>query len=156
MVARIAKELPAVSASLYPEPYRSTVLPRELRRLGDAFGLTRIGVSLVTVLAGKQSSVLHHHTHEEELVYMLEGELVLHTREGEEVLRPGMVVAYRAGAGESHHMINRSDESATYLVVSNRHPDDQVEYPDADLAVHRGPDGNYVFTRKDGSRVESA
>jgi uncharacterized cupin superfamily protein len=155
MVAKVAREIFALSATVYPEPHRSTVLPREIRRLGDAFGLTQIGVSLITVLPGKQSSLLHHHSHEDELVYVLEGELVLHTGAGEEVLRPGMVVGYRAGAGEAHHMINRSGASATYLVVSNRHPDDGVEYPDEDLAVRKGPDGKYVATRKDGSPFAS-
>jgi uncharacterized cupin superfamily protein len=151
MVAKVATEIAAVSSTVYPEPYRSSVLPREVRRLGDAFGLTQVGVSLATILPGKQSSLLHHHSHEDELVYMLEGELVLHTGSGEEVLRPGMVVGFRAGAGEAHHMINRSAASATYLVASNRHPDDGAEYPEEDLAVKKGADGKYVATRKDGT-----
>jgi uncharacterized cupin superfamily protein len=107
--------------------------------------------STSAIKSQKQSSLLHHHSHEDELVYMLEGELVLHTRAGEEVLRPGMVVGYRAGAGEAHHMINRSAASATYLVVSNRHPDDGASYPEDDLAVKKGADGKYVATRQDGT-----
>src|SRR5439155_9394683 len=90
MIAKEAKEIAALSASGYPEPYRSRVLPRETRRLGDAFGLTAIGVSQVTIFPGKESSMRHHHTHEDELIYVLEGELVLHTDAGEETLRPGM------------------------------------------------------------------
>jgi uncharacterized cupin superfamily protein len=51
------QELPALSRSGYPEPYRSRVLPRAQRALGDALGLTRIGVKLVQVLPGQ--GILH-------------------------------------------------------------------------------------------------
>jgi uncharacterized cupin superfamily protein len=152
MSAKDAKTIEAVSVSGYPEPFRSSVLPREVRRLGDAFGLKALGVSLVTIFPGKESSMRHTHTHEDELVYMLEGDLVLHTSEGEEPFRPGMVVGFRAGDGNAHHFLNRSDKSAMFLVMSNRHPDDAATYPDIDLAVKK-IDGKYVFTRKDGSRV---
>ncbi len=153
MGAKVAMEIEAMSRSMYPEPYRSRVLPRELRRLGDAFGLTAIGVNLITVRAGKESSMRHAHTHEDELVYMLDGELVLRTDDGEEPFRPGMVVGVRAGDGNGHQFLNRSDRSATFLVISNRHPDDGVTYADVDLAVRKA-DGKLVFTRKDGSSVE--
>jgi uncharacterized cupin superfamily protein len=154
MVAKETKEIAALSVSGYPEPYRSRVLPREVRRLGDVFGLTAIGVSHVTIFPGKESSMRHHHTHEDELIYMLEGELVLHTDAGEETLRPGMVVGFRAGEGNGHHMINRSGANAAFLVMSNRHPEDGAAYPDIDLAVKKGADGKYAFTRKDGGPVE--
>jgi uncharacterized cupin superfamily protein len=41
------------NSSGYPEPYRSRVLPRVKRRLGDALGLTKIGVNLTTLPPGK-------------------------------------------------------------------------------------------------------
>lgn len=147
MIGKVAKDVQAVSASGYPEPFRSRVLPREVRRLGDAFGLTTIGASLVTIFPGKESSVRHHHTHEDELVFVLEGELVLHTNAGEEVLRAGMFVGFRAGDGNGHHLINRTTSNAVFLVVSNRHPDDGAEYPDDDLTVKK-VDGKYVFGPK--------
>jgi uncharacterized cupin superfamily protein len=152
MGAKVAKDVVASSVSGYPEPFRSRVLPREVRRLGDAFGLTAVGVSMVTIFPGKESSMRHTHTHEDELVYMLEGELVLRTNDGEEPFRPGMVIGFRAGDGNAHHLSNRSDRSATFLVISNRHPDDGASYPDIDLAV-KLTEGKYVFTRKDGSPV---
>ena len=60
---------------------------------------------------------------------------------------------FRAGDGNGHHLYNRSSKIATYLVVSNRHRDDRVNYADEDLAVQKGPDGKYVFTRKDGAPI---
>jgi uncharacterized cupin superfamily protein len=144
-------ELPAVSRSGYPEPFRSRVLPRDVRALGEPFGLTQLGVNHCTLPAGKHSSVRHAHTQEDELIYMLEGELIVETNAGEHVLRPGMVIGFAAGTGDAHRLINRSDGSARYLVMSNRHAQDTAVYPDEDLAAVKQPDGRYVFTHKDGT-----
>ncbi|HEU4406016.1 MAG TPA: cupin domain-containing protein [Polyangiaceae bacterium] len=138
------------STSGYPEPFRSRVLPREKRALGDPLGLTKIGVNLTTLLPGKESAVRHHHSHEDELVFVLEGEVVLHTDAGEQILTAGTCAGFPAGGRDGHHLINRSDKPARYLEISNRHPDDSAEYPDDDLGCHKGPDGRYVFTHKDG------
>jgi uncharacterized cupin superfamily protein len=151
MPAKLARDIPALSVSGYPEPYRSMVLPREVRC--DAFGLTHVGVSHVTILPGKESSMRHAHTHEDELVYVLEGELVSRTDEGEEVVKAGMVLGFRAGGGNAHHLVNRSGTPAVFLVISNRHPDDTAAYAEVDLAVHKNEVGKYVFTRKDGTPV---
>ena len=78
----------------YPEPYRSRVLPREKRALGDALGLTKIGINLTTLMPGKESSMRHWHTLEDELVYVLEGEVVLVTDSGEQVLGPGTCAGF--------------------------------------------------------------
>jgi uncharacterized cupin superfamily protein len=146
-------ELEIRTTSGYPEPYRSRVLPREKRALGDAVGLTKIGVNLTTLMPGKESSMRHFHTHEDELVYVLEGELVLCTDDEEQVLAPGTYAGFPAGARNGHHFINRSDRPVRYLEISNRDPNDVAEYtdPEVDLAVRRGPDGKFVFTRRDGS-----
>ncbi|MGA3122355.1 MAG: cupin domain-containing protein [Polyangiaceae bacterium] len=153
MLAKRVTELAARSRSVLPAHFRDRILPREVRALGDAFGLTAIGVNLVTLFPGKESSLRHHHSHEDELIYVLEGALVLHTHAGEEPLTAGMAAGFRAGDGNGHHLYNRSDKPATYLVVSNRHPEDQARYPDDDLAVHKGPDATYVFTRKSGAPI---
>ena len=153
MIARVAKQIAARSSSGYPQEFHPRVLPREVRPVGDAFGLTAIGVNLVTILPGKESSLRHHHSHEDELIYVLEGELVLHTNEGEERLQAGMVAGFCAGDGNGHHLINRSANNAVYLVVSNRHLLDSACYPDDDLAVRKGPDGKHKFTRKSEDSV---
>src|SRR5512143_2620602 len=79
----------ARSSSGYPEPFRSRVLPREKRALGDALGLTKIGVNLTTLPPNKESSMRHYHTREDEMVFVLEGEVVLRTDGGEQVRRAG-------------------------------------------------------------------
>lgn len=141
------------TSSGYPEPYRSRVLPREKRALGDPFGLTKIGINLTTLPPGKESSMRHWHTHEDEFVYVVEGEVVMRNDTGEHVLRAGMCAGWPAGDRNGHQLVNKSDRPARYLEVSNRHPEDGAEYtdPDVDLAYSKAPDGTNRFTHRDGT-----
>lgn len=143
------------TSSGYPEPYKSRVLPREKRALGDPFGLTKIGVNFTTLAPGKESSMRHWHTREDEFVYILEGEVVLRNDQGETTLRAGMCAGFPAGERNGHQLINRSDAPARYLEVSNRDGEDGAEYTDADvdLAYHNTPDQKGHFTRRDGSKI---
>src|SRR5262249_58192945 len=86
----------------YPEPFRSRVLPREKRALGDALGLTKFGVNLTTLPPGKESSMRHFHTLEDEMVFVLEGEVVLRTDEGEQLLTAGTCAGFPAGSRDGH------------------------------------------------------
>jgi uncharacterized cupin superfamily protein len=138
------------TSSGYPEPYRSRVLPREKRQLGDALGLKTFGVNLTTLQPGKESSMRHWHTREEEFVYVLEGEVVLVTDSGEQVLRAGQCVGYPAGSGDGHQLVNRSDRPARYLEVGSRDEADEVFYPEADL-LYNPPGRRGRFTRRDGT-----
>ena len=119
----------------YPEPFKSRMGDRVKRRLGEACGLTRFGVNLVTLGAGGQSALRHWHTLEDEFVYILSGELTLVTDAGQQTLSAGMCVGYPAGSGDAHHLVNRSRGPATYLEVGNREEADEVFYPDDDLAL---------------------
>jgi len=139
----------------YPEPYRSRVMPREKRALGDALGLTKIGVNLTTLPPGKESSMRHYHTLEDEMVFVLEGEVVLRTDGGEQILRAGMCAGFPAGSRDGHHLVNRSGAPARYLEISNRDEEDVGGYSDVDLAMHRDAAGRNVFTRKDGSAFDA-
>src|SRR5690606_17183430 len=100
---------------------------------------------------GKESSMRHFYTHEDELVFVLEGELVLRTDEGEQVLTAGTCAGFPAGVRHGHQLVNRSDRPARYLEISNRDPEDAAEYPDVDLAYGKAAGGGAAFTRKDGT-----
>lgn len=138
------------SESGYPEPFRSRVLPREKRALGDALGLTRIGVNLTTLAPGKESSMRHWHSHEDELIYVLEGELVLRTDAGEQTLTAGTCAGFPAGSRDGHQLVNTGRLPAVYLEVSNRDPADSVVYPDVDL-LWNPPGQPDRYTRRDGT-----
>ncbi|MGH8140219.1 MAG: cupin domain-containing protein [Steroidobacteraceae bacterium] len=143
-----------ISRTNYPEPYRSRVLPRERRRLGDAVGLTKIGINHTTLQPGKESSMRHWHTHEDEFVFMLEGEVVLRTGEGEQLLSAGMCAGFAAGSDDGHQLINRSSTPAVYLEISNRDAEDSAYYsdPDVDLMANP-PNARGRFTRRDGTPI---
>ena len=139
------------TSSGYPEPYRSRVLPREKRALGDPLGLTKIGINLTTLPPGKESSMRHWHTHEDEFVFVLSGEVVVRTDAGEQVLGSGMCAGFPLGTGDGHQLVNRGSVPAVYLEISNRDPQDKAHYPDVDL-MYQGKDAAVMFTRKDGSQ----
>lgn len=138
------------TSSGYPEPYRSRVLPREKRFLAQALGLTQFGVNLTRLPPGKESSMRHWHTREDEFVYVLEGEVVLRTDAGEQLLRAGQCVGFPAGSGDGHQLVNRSDRPAVYLEVGSRDATDEVFYPDVDL-LYNPPGQRGKFTRRDGT-----
>lgn len=133
----------------YPEPFRSRVLPRDKRALGDAAELTRIGVNYTTLAPGAESSMRHWHTHEDELVYVLSGELVLITDAGERPLGAGQCAGFPMGLANGHQLVNRSGKPAVYLEISNRDQEDAATYPDVDLRWN-AVDARDEFTHKDG------
>jgi uncharacterized cupin superfamily protein len=152
-------ELPALDpatleekgGSTYPEPYRSRVAGRTRRRLAPALELTKLGVNLTTLAPGAQSALRHWHTQDDEFVYVLEGEVVLVTDDGEQTLRAGMCAGYPAASRDGHHFINRSAKPVRYLEVSSKVPGDTAFYPDDDLFLLETEDGR-VMAHKDGRR----
>src|SRR3712207_4540855 len=92
----------------YPEPFRQDVLGRARKRLGNAVGLDQFGVNLTTLRPGAWSAQRHWHAAEDELVYVVSGELVLCEDGGETLLRPGDAAGWKAGNANGHCLINRS------------------------------------------------
>ncbi|HEX5340469.1 MAG TPA: cupin domain-containing protein [Gammaproteobacteria bacterium] len=152
MIAKHGKDITPRTSSGYPEPFRSRVVPREKRALGNAFGMDKIGVNLTRLPPGVESSMRHWHEHEDELIYVLEGELVLRTDMGEERLTAGMFVGFKAGNTNAHQFFNPGLETAVYLEISNRVPQgDRVHYADVDLLYGLNAQGHPVYTHKDGT-----
>lgn len=146
---RAADVPPRARPSSYPPAFAARMAGRVKRSLGDIFGLAAFGVNLTRLAPGAMSALMHAHSTQDEFIYVLEGELVLVTPEGESVLAPGMCAGFPAG-GAAHHLINRSAAEAAYLEVGDRSPGDQVSYPADDLvAVLTG--GAWRFARKDGT-----
>lgn len=141
-------DLVPYAVSGYPEPFSARVLPREKRELGDASGLTKLGVNLTTLWPGAASSMRHWHTHEDELVYVIEGELVLVTDAGERPIRAGQFVGFPAGHADAHQLVNRGSRPVVYLEIGNRDAADSVHYPDVDLRWN-APDVRGRYSHKD-------
>jgi uncharacterized cupin superfamily protein len=142
---------PQGSGSTYPAPFDVQCQGRSWHRLGAAAGLTHIGVNLVRLAPGAWSSQRHWHTHEDEFVYVLAGELVLVTDDGEETLGAGDSAGFPAGARNGHCLQNRTRQDAVFLVAGNRSNEDQGEYSDIDMAFKPGRyTGGSNYFHKDG------
>jgi len=123
---------------------------REKRALGDLFGLANFGVNLTRLFPGAVSALRHAHTKQDEFIYILQGNPVLLTDEGETQLHAGMCAGFRAASGNGHQLINRSLEEVVYLEVGDRSPGDSVSYPDDDIQAVL-VDGKWRFAHKDGT-----
>jgi uncharacterized cupin superfamily protein len=133
----------------YPPPYDEPCRERKRVRLGDVAGLSQFGVNLLRLAPGVWSSQRHWHSAEDEFVYVLEGEVVLVSEAGEELLRAGDCAGFKAGERDGHQLQNRATTEAVVLEVGARNPgQDAVDYPDIDLAI---PAGTRTFVHKDGT-----
>lgn len=142
-------EAPSGQGTRYPPPHDAPCKERRWKKLGDAAGLTQFGVNLVTLTPGVWSSQRHWHSHEDEFVWMLEGELVLVTDDGEEIMRAGDCVGFKAGVRDGHCLQNRSAKDARFLVVGSRNEEDWGEYSDIDMKFLPGRGG---YVRKNGEK----
>ena len=128
--------IPTESGCNYPPPFDAPCLGSTWHRLGRAAGLTAFGVNLSRIPPGVWSSQRHWHTHEDEFVMVLEGELILVTDSGEETFGPGDCAAFKAGDRDGHHLINRSNRDAVILEVGNSDPEhDRCVYSDIDMVA---------------------
>ena len=153
MIATRAIDLPMRTGSGYPAPYDVPCKARGRRRLGDAFGLTQFGANLLELPPGAWSSQRHWHERQDELVYVLEGEATLVTDEGEIILSPGMVAGFKAGSGNGHHIVNRSNAVVRLLEVGTRTVEETATYSDIDLMYREDATAGGYFT-KDGRTLK--
>jgi uncharacterized cupin superfamily protein len=134
----------------YPPPFDRPCRSRERKKLGDAAGLTQYGVNLLRLPPGAWSSQRHWHSHSDEFIYVLSGEVVLVTNEGDEILRAGDAAGFKAADPNGHCLQNRSGAVATVLEVGTRMTGDSADYPDIDMAAPAGGKPA-LFTHRDGT-----
>ncbi len=134
----------------YPEKFAGPAAKREKRVLGEALGLSKVGVNLTRLPPGTSSSQRHWHSQQDEFVFIVSGEAVLVTDAGEQTLTAGMAAGFPAGSGDGHQLVNRSEGDVVLLEMSDRTPGDEVDYPDVDL-LKRYIDGEARYVRKDGT-----
>jgi uncharacterized cupin superfamily protein len=137
--------VPADTRSVYPEEFNHVVRGRARQRLGDAAGLTQFGVNLTRLPAGAASSLRHWHAVEDELVFVLDGEVVLVEDGGETVLKAGDAAAWKANSGNGHCLVNRSGREAVFLEIGTRSPHERTVYSDVDLVQERDANGRRML-----------
>lgn len=99
--------------SLEPRPAHES----DRRTLQTALDLEHVGLSVYTAAPGEQIPIeYHYHDTQEELLYVIEGEMRVETPEGEHVVGPNEV--FVAEPDSPHRAFNAADAEATLRVVA--------------------------------------
>jgi uncharacterized cupin superfamily protein len=146
----VPSNVPTIIGTEYPKPNDVPCLRRERKKLGDVAELTQFGVNLLRLPPGVWSSQRHWHTHEDEFVFVIDGEVVLVSNDGEEILRAGDCAGFKANQPNGHHLQNRSQRDALVLEIGSRSECDGTFYSDIDMRIDPRSDR---YTRRDGSPI---
>lgn len=109
-------------------------------RVGAAAGSERLGAAVYELDPGMRNLPYHAHFGIEELLIVLSGRPTLRRPAGERELAEGEVVAFAAGREGAHQLINRTESTVRYMIVSSSAPADLIEYPDSAKIAARGGD----------------
>jgi uncharacterized cupin superfamily protein len=142
--------VPVKTGSSYPREFAPLMAGRSQRALGNAGGLTQFGVNLVDLAPGAMSALRHRHEEQDEFLMVTQGTCTLIDDQGETSLQPGDCAAFPKGDANGHHLVNKTDAPAQFLVVGTRTPTEVGHYSDVDLKVTVA-NGSFSYTRMDGS-----
>lgn len=145
--------LPVETGSGYPGHRAALMAGRSQLRLGRAAGLSQFGANLVMLEPGALSSLRHWHMEQDEFLVVVSGTCTLIDDDGETALGPGECAAFPAGDANGHHIKNRSDAPASFVVIGTHTPTETGYYSDEDMMV-TVKDGSFSFTRKDGTDLD--
>ncbi|MGQ4878660.1 cupin domain-containing protein [Billgrantia sp. LNSP4103-1] len=98
------------------------------KSLGDAVGMTQLGIHQISVPPGHFSTEYHCHRYEEEALYVLSGTGVATLGERRQPIAPGDFIGFPIN-GVAHDLYNDGDEPLVCLVVGQRLMHDAVDYP---------------------------
>lgn len=131
---------------------------RTERSLAQATGLAEIDFAIMEVAPGDESTEHHKHYHEEECIYVLEGEGVARIGSESHAVAAGDFIGYRAG-GLAHSLQNTGDTTLRCIAVSQRKAHDVSDYPRKGKRLFRNKDLTWnmvdvtVIDRPFGSRT---
>ncbi len=106
------------------------------KSLGDLTGLTGIGFHIIEVAPGHDSTEFHKHYHEDECVYILDGEAEATIGDAKYPVKSGDFIGYRAG-GEPHQLRNTGSGILRCIVVGQRLAHDVGDYPRQQKRIYR-------------------
>ena len=137
-----AKEIQNFIEKEYKHPLNKKAA-RLSRNLGAATGLSSLGVHLVRLKPGQESTALHTHHNEEECIYILEGQGTSVIGETKKTVNKGDFIAYPKKGG-AHKLINTSESDLLYLLVGEKHEKEVIDYPNQGKRMERkGDKKNY-------------
>jgi len=111
---------------------------RLTRTLGELVGLERIGVHIVRLEPGRESTQYHYHDADEEFLYILQGRAIAEIGDERFEVGPGDFMGF-ATPSPPHTLINLFDTDLVYLMAGERNPNDVVHYPRIRRSMIKGP-----------------
>lgn len=120
---------------------------RHTRALSDACGLKQMGVHLVRLEPGRESTEYHTHAHDEEWIYVLSGRGMSEIGGVKAEIGAGDFMGFVTGSAP-HTITNPFSEDLVYLVGGTRQAYDVVDYP------RRGIRSYKYAGRRDNVEVE--
>ena len=119
---------------------------RDLLAVHEAQSLVRV----YELPPGKSAYPYHYHLKNEETFFILKGEGLLRTPEGERTVRPGDLIHFPAGESGAHKLTNPSEsELLVYLDFDVVHDLDVTIYPDSGKIGIWGKNTNRLYKMDD-------
>ena len=106
------------------------------KSLGDAVGLKNLGVHIIYVEPGRDTTEYHKHFHEEECIYVLAGSGELVIEDDIYSFEKGDFVGFPANTA-SHSLANKGNETLICMVIGQRLPQDVGIYPNKGKKIYR-------------------
>ncbi|OFA02335.1 cupin domain-containing protein [Duganella sp. HH101] len=132
-------------------PVQGSPEPNQTLWISETGELTQFGAFIEVLQPGCRSSIKHWHSAEDEIVYVLAGEITVVEGASEIRMRAGDVATFCAGVPVGHYLENRSSIPTRCLVVGTRAAVDRITYPEHDRVCLRDrslPDD--IWTDLDG------
>jgi len=109
---------------------------RQTRSLTDLLGLEDIGVHMVRIESGHDSTTFHTHHFDEEFLYIISGRGIARIGDNEQEVGPGDFMAFGKHS-EPHCLNNPFEADLVYLMGGSRNEVDVCDYPDLNRRQYR-------------------
>ena len=106
------------------------------KSLGDLTGLTGLGIHMIEVEPGFETTEFHVHYQEDEAVYILDGSGEAEIGEDRIAIKAGDFIGYRKG-GLAHTIHNTGSDTLRCLVIGQRLDMDIADYPRKEQRIYR-------------------
>ena len=106
------------------------------KSLGDAVGMSQIGVHMIAVEPNHDSTEFHKHQYEEECIYILEGSGELTIEQDTYTVTKGDFIGFPANE-VAHSLFNNSNVTLVCLVMGQRLKHDIGDYPNQNKRIYR-------------------
>jgi len=126
----------AAMAGLAKTHFQNPNAQRINKSLGDLTGLTGLGIHLIEVKPGFETTEFHVHYQEDEAVYILDGSGEAEIGDERIPVKAGDFLGYRKG-GLAHTIHNTGSEILRCLVIGQRLDVDVADYPRKAQRIYR-------------------